>query len=156
MGHNRWSAMRPKVAGGFTLLEVLVALAILGAGTALTLSLITGSLGKIRKVQLRSRVTQHAESVMELALLDPSIKGPTTFHGDFEDGSRWVVVVGAFEMPEVRPLAPGQQPLPVKLLQYSVEVMGPASQSADVRLYTLKLVGTVEPPGPPRLPGRLR
>ena len=73
-------------AQGFTLLEVLVSLAVLSVGVALTLSLISGSLGNIRKVQLRTRTIEHAEAVMELALLDDSVRQPTVFSGDFEDG----------------------------------------------------------------------
>ncbi|MBP1602064.1 MAG: hypothetical protein H6Q06_2215, partial [Acidobacteria bacterium] len=52
--------------GGFTLLEVLVTLAILAVGVTLTLSLISGALANIRKVQIRARTIQHAETVMEL------------------------------------------------------------------------------------------
>jgi general secretion pathway protein I len=133
---------RPRGAGGFTLLEVLVALALLGVGAAMTLSLVSGSLGKIRKVQVRARAVQHAQTVMELSLLDASIKGPTTLRGDFEDGSRWSVVVSEFDMGSDRPLAPGQLELPLKALAYSVEVIGPESRTPDFRLQTLRLVST--------------
>ena len=68
-------------AHGFTLLEVLVALTVLAIGSALTLSLISGSLGNIRKVQLRTRSIEHAREVMETALLDRSIQQPTSLHG---------------------------------------------------------------------------
>ena len=129
-------------AAGFTLLEVLVALALLGIGAALTLSLISGSLGKIRKVQVRARAVQHAQTVMELSLLDGSIKGPTTLRGDFEDGSRWSVVVSEFDMGADQPLTPGQLELPLKALAYTVEVIGPESRVPDSRLQTLRLVST--------------
>ena len=62
---------------GFTLLEVLVALTVLAIGVALVLSLISGSLGNIRKVQLRTRSVEHAQEVMETALLDKSIQQAT-------------------------------------------------------------------------------
>ena len=68
---------------GFTLLEVLITLAILAVGVTLTLSLISGALANIRKVQVRARTIQHAETVMELTLLDDSISRPTTLNGDF-------------------------------------------------------------------------
>ena len=74
---------------GFTLLEVLVSLTVLALGAALVLSLISGSLGNIRKVQLKSRTIEHAQTVMETVLLDKSIEEPTTLTGDFEDGTRW-------------------------------------------------------------------
>jgi prepilin-type N-terminal cleavage/methylation domain-containing protein len=128
-------------SAGFALLEVLIALTVLAVGAALTLSVISGSLGNIRKVRLRTNMVQHAETVMELALLDESVKGPTTLAGDFEDGTRWSVIVSDFEMPVQQPLPDAlQRPLPIKLLSYAVEITGPGSTAPDFRLYTLKLV----------------
>ena len=140
--------MRRKQSAGFTLLEVLVALAILGIGAALTLSLISSALSNIRKVQLRVRNMHHAESVMELTLLDESISGPKTLTGDFEDGTRWTLMVDEFEMPRNAPLplAPQQPQLPFKMLSYSVDIFAPESPSPDVRLKTVKLVG-LQPQG---------
>ncbi|HYK89570.1 MAG TPA: type II secretion system protein [Acidobacteriota bacterium] len=140
---------------GFTLLEVLVALAILAVGIALTLSLISGALANIRKVQLRTRTIQHAQTVLELALLDDNIRRPTRFTGDFEDGTRWSVQVE--EVPDPKPLSellPNAQQvqLPIKLFAYTVEVMAPDSRAADFRLQTLKIVNIQQPEGPMRMP----
>ena len=130
-------------SAGFTLLEVLVALTVLAIGTAITLSLISGSLGNIRKVQSRTRIVDHAQTVMELTLLDEAIQGPTIFSGDFEDGTRWAVRVEQYDIPdslESKPLEL-QQNIRAKLLRYTVEMfIGPASNVADYRLQTLKLV----------------
>lgn len=127
---------------GFTLLEVLVALTVLAVGASLTLSLISGSLGNIRKVQLRTRTIEHARTVMELALLDDSIQQPTTFNGDFADGTRWSVRVEEYSPPETdtQPQDQAQRRMPVKLLHYIVEMIGPDSRVPDYRLQTLKLV----------------
>jgi prepilin-type N-terminal cleavage/methylation domain-containing protein len=131
-------------SSGFTLLEVLVSLTVLAVGAALALSLISGSLGNIRKVQLKTRTVEHAEAVMELALLNDSILQPTTFAGDFEDGTRWSVRVENYTLPGPDPLSPGSPPqnIPVKLLLYTVEMFGPESRSSDYQLQTLKLVRT--------------
>jgi prepilin-type N-terminal cleavage/methylation domain-containing protein len=137
---------------GFTLLEVLMTLAILAVGITLTLSLISGTLANIRKVQLRTRTIQHAETVMELALLDDSIRRPTAFGGDFEDGTRWTVQVGEFQMPDTRPPNPQQRELPVKLFAFTVEVIGPDSRMPDFRLQTLKIINIQEPGRPVQLP----
>ena len=129
-------------AHGFTLLEVLVALTVLAIGSALALSLISGSLGNIRKVQQRTRVIEHAQEVMETALLDGSIQAPTSFSGGFEDGSRWSVQVEDRALPprphmEQRDLP---QNMPVKLLSFTVIMFGPGSVGPDFRLHALKLV----------------
>jgi prepilin-type N-terminal cleavage/methylation domain-containing protein len=135
-------AHRLRAASGFTLLEVLVALTVLAVGTAITLSLISSSLGNIRKVQLRTRTIEHAEAVMELSLLDESIQQPTTFSGDFEDGTRWSVRVEEYDQPETQPPPAGSSTfkMPVKLLSYTIEMFSPGSGTSDYRLQTLKLV----------------
>jgi prepilin-type N-terminal cleavage/methylation domain-containing protein len=136
-------ARRGMGESGFTLLEVLITLAILAVGVTLTLSLISGALANIRKVQVRARTIQHAETVMELTLLDDSIVRPTTLNGDFADGTRWTVRVSEYEIPKEQMLET-QQPveMPVKLLDYSLEIMSPGASGPDLRLDTLKLVGT--------------
>jgi prepilin-type N-terminal cleavage/methylation domain-containing protein len=129
---------------GFTLLEIMVCLTLLAVGVVLTLSLISGSLGNIRKVQLRTRTVEHAEAVMELVLLDESIHQPTVLTGDFEDGTRWSVHVENYASSnqaqlQSRPLPPS---FPVKMLSYTVEMFNPDSRGPDYRLQTLKLVKT--------------
>jgi type II secretory pathway pseudopilin PulG len=126
------------------LLEVLVSLTVLAVGAALTLSLISGSLGNIRKVQLKARTVEHAETVMELALLNDSILQPTTFAGDFEDGTRWTVRVEDYALPETERLAPNSSPqnMRVKLLCYTVEMFSADSATSDYQLQTLKVVRT--------------
>ncbi len=131
---------------GFTLLEVLVALSVLAIGAAMTLSAISGALGNIRKVQLRTRTIQHAESVMELSLLDDAIRQPTAKRGDFEDGTRWSLEVSAVDTPMPASLPQGMQ-FPQKMLFYTVDVYAPDSQVPDLRLQTLKVVSTAEPLG---------
>jgi prepilin-type N-terminal cleavage/methylation domain-containing protein len=134
-----------RTPNGFTLLEVLVALTVLAIGAALTLSLISGSLANIRKVQLKTRTVEHAEAVMELALLSDTNNEPRTFTGDFpEDGTRWTVRIENYEMPVPEGLQPRSSPqnMPVKLLSYTVEMFSPDSRTSDYHLQTLKLVRT--------------
>jgi len=143
-----------RTASGFTLLEVLVALTVFAVGAAVMLSLVSGSLGNIRKVQLRTRTIEHAEAVMELALLDESIQGPTTFAGDFEDGTRWSVLIEEYIPPDVpNMLADGRQvTMPVGLLSYTIEMFSPNSAAMEYSLQTLKLVRATADNNPMRLP----
>ncbi len=137
--HSRNSA-------GFTLLEVLVALSVLAIGAAMTLSAISGALGNIRRVQLRTRTIQHAETVMELSLLDDAIREPTTKRGDFEDGTRWDLVVDAVVTPRPANMPQGME-LPQKMLFYTVDVYAPGSQTPDLKLQSLKVVSSAQPLG---------
>ena len=141
-------------ASGFTLLEVLVALTVFAVAGAVILSLISGSLGNIRKVQLRTRTVEHAEAVMELTLLDESVQGPTSFSGDFEDGTRWTVVVEEYVPPEVtdQPADGRLAAMPVKLLSYTIEMFSPNSTKSDYRLQTLKLVRATREDNLTRMP----
>ncbi len=141
--------LKMRQSAGFTLLEVLVALSILAIGAAMTLSVISGALGNIRKVQLRTRTIQHAETVMELSLLDDAIRQPTTKNGDFEDGTRWTLVVNAVDTPRPANLPQGME-FPQKQLFYTVEVYAPDSQAPDLRLWSVKVVSTAEALGPAR------
>jgi prepilin-type N-terminal cleavage/methylation domain-containing protein len=127
---------------GFTLLEVLVGVSIFAVGAAIALSLVTGALGNIRKVQSRIRIVEHANSVMELTLLDESIKGPGAFSGDFEDGIRWSVRIEEYEpaVPAGSQLSELRQMMPAKLLHYTVDMFHPHSNASDYQLQTLKLV----------------
>ena len=127
---------------GFTLLEVLVALTILAVGAALTLSLISASLGNVRKVRLRARAIEHARQVMELALVDDTITGPATLGGDYEDGTRWSVAIDEVEMPLPATVMQNVQAaqLPFKMLSYAVEVTEPNSTQPVFHLQTLKLI----------------
>jgi prepilin-type N-terminal cleavage/methylation domain-containing protein len=129
---------------GFTLLEVLVCLTILAVGASLALSLISGSLWKIRKVQLKTQVVEHAEAVMELALLNDAIVQPQSYTGDFEDGDSFSVKIEDYKLPEAEKLQPPDLPQnaqnQIKLLCYTVELFSPDSHAVEYRLQTLKLV----------------
>jgi len=125
-------------SSGFTLLEVLVAMTILAMGIALGISLISRALGNIGRVEARTRIIDHANSVMELTLLDPEITEPMDFDGDFEDGTRWIMRIEEY-VPEEAALSEYAD-MPVKLLAYTVEMFRPQSGVVDYRLRTLKLV----------------
>ena len=127
--------------GGFTLLEVLIALVVLAVGVSVTLSVITRSLGNIREVQLRSRAAEHAQFIMESSLKREDLQEATTFSEDLEDGFRYTVYVEEYDPGiEAEPRIQTQTILPVKLMQYTVEITGPESAEPMFQLHTLKLV----------------
>jgi general secretion pathway protein I len=142
-------------AAGFTLLEVLIALAVLAMASTVTLSLITGSLGNIRKVQQRTRAIEHAEETMESALVDTSILQPTSLSGTFQDGTSWIVRVEEYTELDKQTqsgLTTATAAGIPKLLAYTVETTGPESIRPDCRLQTLKLVKVQTTSQPSRIP----
>jgi prepilin-type N-terminal cleavage/methylation domain-containing protein len=123
---------------GFTLIEVVVAITLLAIGITLSVSLISKSLVNIKRIEARTRIVDHANSVMELTLIDPEIREPGAFDGDFEDGTRWTMLIEEY-IPDNEELFE-QVDMPVKLLSYTVEMFYPRSNAVDYRLRTLKLV----------------
>jgi prepilin-type N-terminal cleavage/methylation domain-containing protein len=130
-----------QATSGFTLLEVMVALTVMAIGAAVTVSLLSGSLGNVRKAQLRTKIIEHASSVMETALLDDTILTPTTLTGDFEDGTSWNVNIEQY-VPDVLPASlqtVNVQNLTYQMLLYTVDMYNPGSSAVNYRLQTLKL-----------------
>jgi len=125
---------------GFTLIEVLVSITILAIGIALGVSAISKSLGNIRMVNARMRIVDQANSVMELVLIDPEIREPGNFNGDFEDGTRWTMKIEEYIPDEPDISLSSQMEMPVRLLAYTVEMFQPRSNVVEYRLRTLKLV----------------
>ena len=125
---------------GFTLIEVLVSITVLAIGITLGVSAISKSLGNIRMVNARTRIVDQANSVMELTLIDPEIKGPGEFEGDFEDGARWTMKIEEYIPDEPELSLSSQVEMQVRLLAYTVEMFQPRSSVMEYRLRTLKLV----------------
>jgi len=149
MANSKFQRLRdgsPKSFGcreGFTLLEVLVALVILAVGAVVTMSALSGSLGNIRKVQLRTRVMGYAQNIMESALYREDFREPTTYTENIEDGFSYILHVEEYD-PEIdsASLTGANVELPVKLLSYTVEMIGPDSPGPVYQLQTLKIVNS--------------
>ena len=85
---------------GFTLVEIVVSLAILGLGTALVLQIFSGGLENIHRIRMAHRAMNHAENVMNELLIDHSIRGPIQLDGNLDDEFAYSVRVRYWESPE--------------------------------------------------------
>lgn len=65
--------MKPQQAAGFTLLEVAVALAVLGVGVVTCLQIFSGSLRIEDRASRQSRAVLHARAAMDALLFQPEI-----------------------------------------------------------------------------------
>jgi prepilin-type N-terminal cleavage/methylation domain-containing protein len=126
---------------GFTLLEVLVALVVLAVGVAVTMSVISSSLGNVRKSQVRTRLMAFAQTVMESALSKDDLQPPASYQQELPDGFHCTVTVE--EEPDANLQTQTVSELPIKLLHYTVQLIGPDSESLYA-LETLKLVAANE------------
>lgn len=85
---------------GFTLLEVVVAIAILGVGVALALQIFSGGLNNIHRIELAHQAMYHAENVMNDLLADRDLREPAAFSGDINDEFAYSAVVDYWNPPE--------------------------------------------------------
>ena len=131
---------------GFTLLEVVIALAIASVGITLALQLFSGALNNLRKMDLAGQAMGHAENVMNEILSDENIKGARTMHDDLDDNFRWEAFIQEYEIPEMARWNPGQgPPFPLKLLNVRVDVIYKKDKNGKLyRLSCLKPVGLRE------------
>ena len=137
-----------RTAGGFTLLEILVSLAIASIGVTLALQLFSGALKNVRKIELATQAMNHAENVMNEILSDENIKGARAMHDDIDENFRWEAVIQEFQIPEQAGWNP-LQPFPMKLLNVRVDVIYRNDRYGKLyRLSSLKPVGLRELPRP--------
>src|SRR5712691_13493706 len=77
---------------GFTLIEVLVAAAVLGIAATALFALLSKSLFNLRKVEDLHRYELAAQDVMNRVLLLPSLSAPAVAEGAVDNlGARWTV-----------------------------------------------------------------
>jgi len=122
---------------GFTLIEVVVALAILGVGLIVIIELFSGGLRLGRTTEEYTRAMGYARMKMEEITVQPSLKEGTE-EGEFADGYRWRLGVKRMEiLPEEKK---ADYKPPVELLQVRVEILwksGSRERSADLQSYKM-------------------
>ncbi len=85
---------------GFTLLEIVVALAILGVTVGVVMQIFSEGLKNIRRIDMAHQAMNHAENVMNEILSDESIQGATSFSGDLDEEFSYTAEVSDWEEPE--------------------------------------------------------
>ncbi len=84
---------------GFTLLEVLVAVSILGLGVAVTMQTFSGGLKNVRRIDLAHRAMGHAENVMNRLISDEDLVGPLQLDGNLDEEFDYTATVDFWEPP---------------------------------------------------------
>ena len=85
---------------GFTLLEVVVALAILGMGIGVSMQIFSGGMKNIHRIELAHNAMNHAENIMNEVLTDGTIVGPAQLSGDLDDDFSYSAEIDYWEPPE--------------------------------------------------------
>ena len=80
-------------ARGFTLLEIIVAVSVLGVAVAVAMQIFSGGLKNIRRIDLAHQAMEHAENVMSEILSDEELREPVELGGDLDEEFSYSAVV---------------------------------------------------------------
>ena len=87
-------------ARGFTLLEIVVALAILGMGVAVVMQIFSGGFKNIHRIDMAHQAMNHAENVMNEILSNQAIDGEVSLAGDLDEEFAYTAEVRYWEAPD--------------------------------------------------------
>lgn len=118
---------------GFTLLETIIAFALLAVALTLLLGALSGATRQVRGAEDAGRAALHAQSLLAQAGVGVALQ-PGASAGEWEDGRyRWRLLVSAYADP-ARPAVPAATGAPRLLqLQLDVDWGDAAGQSLQVR-----------------------
>lgn len=134
---------------GFTLIEVVVALAILGISLGLAMRLISASLHKVRLIAEHSSAVALADSKMSELLLDDEAAQPGELVGVFDENYRWRALIEELPPEEV-----DSPQVLTKLLRIRLDVYWlDRGREQAYSLETLKIVPNPQFAGPLPMPG---
>jgi len=99
--HGRRIPNGRRRAAGFTLIEIIVAFAILALGLTLLLGTLSGATRQVRQAGDAGRAAMHAHTL--LAELASNLRAPASFDGELEDGRyRWQLQATPWQDPNPR------------------------------------------------------
>jgi general secretion pathway protein I len=125
---------------GFTLIEVIVALAILGIGLTVIIELFSGGLRLAKVSEEYSKGVNYARSKMEEVMIQPVLEEGTE-EGEFDDTYRWAVGIEKVELLPVPADIDLKPPVELFLIKINVQwKSGSKTRSTSVESYkTLKI-----------------
>lgn len=139
-GYPRRARIRNVCQRGYTLIEVIVAFALLAAALTLLLGTLSGAARQVRGAADAGRAALYAQSVMAQVGVGEPLR-PGTKDGDFEEGRyRWSLDVRRWNDPARRPDALHDLNAP-QLLEVRLGIQwGEGGQGQRLSLRTLRLM----------------
>lgn len=128
---------------GYSLIEVIVAFALLAGALTLLLGTLSGAARQVRDSEAHSRAALYAQSLLAAQGMEAPLR-PGHQGGAFEDGRfRWTLDVQPYADPHARNAAP--QPSGTSLLQLDLQVRWDDAQAQQLRWRTLRLAPAAAP-----------
>ncbi|QOW22453.1 type II secretion system protein XpsI [Novilysobacter avium] len=131
--------MRPaRTQRGYTLIEVIVAFALLALGLTLLLGTLSGATRQVRWSADAGRAALHAQSLLDTVGITEPLQ-PGRRDGDFEDGRyRWTLSIAPWQDPALANLP--QSPADQRLLELDIAVQwGAAGPGEQLQVRSLRL-----------------
>ncbi|CAD7736028.1 hypothetical protein LMG31886_36260 [Xanthomonas hydrangeae] len=133
---------------GYTLIEVIIAFALLALALSLLLGSLSGAARQVRAADESTRATLHAQSLLAAQGMDKPLV-PEQQQGSLEDGHfRWSMDVRPYDEPRRNPQAP-VSPGAHTLLQLTLVVRWGEQPSQVLQWRTLRLVAAAQPGSAP-------
>lgn len=132
--------MRPaRTQRGYTLIEVIVAFALLALGLTLLLGTLSGATRQVRWSADAGRAALHAQSLLDTVGITEPLQ-PGRRDGDFEDGRyRWTLSIAPWQDPALANLP--QSPADQRLLELDMAVQwGASGPGEQLQVRSLRLV----------------
>jgi general secretion pathway protein I len=108
-------------AAGFTLIEIIVAFAVLALGLTLLLGTLSGATRQVRQAGEAGRAAMHAQTL--LAEYASTLQAPENFDGELEEGRyRWQLRATPWTDPSVRDAAQPNDPGAARLLHVQLDI----------------------------------
>jgi len=134
---------------GFTLIEIMVAFAVLALGLTLLLGTLSGASRQLRQAGDAGQAALHAQSL--LVERSDALLRPGRLAGTFEDGRyRWQLEVAPWRDPQPRATQAPEDPFAARLLHVRLDVVwGEGSPQQRLRLASPRLVRPLPAGGGP-------
>ena len=111
MNSRTMNAVRPRMPAprrqrGFTLIEIVVAFAILSLGLGIAMQIAGGAMRNARQAATRTDAALHAQSLLDTVGVGERLEEGTS-DGEFGETFRWTLTAEPYEIESETPIEPG-------------------------------------------------
>jgi general secretion pathway protein I len=104
---------------GFTLIEIVVAFAILALGLGIAMQIAAGAMRNARQAAIRTDAALYAQSLLDTVGVGERLEEGSS-SGEFGEQFRWTLRADPYEIESESPIAPGMSPVQLYRLQLDV------------------------------------